>query len=116
MADVVGSGWSGTHDGDGDVVHSIMLEGGVAKFILEGVDEVNVGESLGGDSFETRVYFETGGRECVVWTIRVVEHGTNGVGETIGGEASEGEADARDFFEVAVSCLVLTGKIVVNVE
>ena len=60
MADVVRGCGRGTHDLDVEVVHSIVLKGGVAKFVFKRVNEVNVGESLGGDSFEAGVNFKAG--------------------------------------------------------
>ena len=93
-----------------------MLKGGVAKFVFEGVNEVDVGESFSGESFKSEVDLEAGWRECVVWAVGIMKHGTDGIGEAIGREATEGKAYAGDFFEVAVCCLILTRKIVVDVE
>ena len=88
----------------------------MAKFVFKRVDEVNVGEAFSGDSFKTGVNFEAGGRKCVVWAIRIVKHGTDRVGKSIGSEANEDEANAGDFFEIAVCCLVLAWEVVVYVE
>ena len=41
-----------------------------------------------------------------MWAVGIVKHGTDGVGKTIGREANKGEADSRDFFVVAVCCLI----------
>ena len=82
------------HDVDCKVVHTVVSEGGVAKFIFKWVDEVNVGEAFSGDSFKTGVNFEAGGRKGVVWAIRIVKHGTDRVGKSIGSEADEDEANA----------------------
>ena len=51
-----------------------------------------------------------------MWAIRVVKHGTDRIGKSIGSEANEDEANAGDFFEIAVCCLVLAWEVVVYVE
>jgi hypothetical protein len=81
-------------DVDFEVVHSVVLKGGLAKLVFKRVNEVDVGESLGGDSFEAGVNFNTGWRKGVVRAVGIVKHGTDGIGESIGREATEGEADA----------------------
>ena len=94
MADVVEGVGRNAHDIHFEVVHTVVFDGGVAKFVFKRVDEVNVGEAFGGDAFKTGVNLEAGWREGVVRAVWVVEHGTDGIGESIGREANEDEADA----------------------
>ena len=39
--------------------------------------------------------------------VGIVKHGADGVGKTVRREADKGEADSRDFFVVAICCLIL---------
>ena len=94
LADVVEGVGRNAHDIHFEVVHTVVFDGGVAKFVFKRVDEVNVGEAFGGDSFKSGVNFEAGWRKGVVRAVGIVKHGTDGIGESIGREANEDEANA----------------------